>query len=57
MIVFERGLTYALVHEGVELALIFDLDELLAAIGRVADVQLRKDNVSQAATTQENTQR
>lgn len=32
--------TYALLHEDVELALIFDIEELLAAIGRVRDVQL-----------------
>lgn len=32
--------TYALVHEGGELALILNLDELLAAVGRVGDVQL-----------------
>ena len=35
-----RGSTYALLHEDTELALIFDIDELLAAIGRVGDVQL-----------------
>lgn len=35
-----KGSTYALLHEDTELALIFDIDELLAAIGRVGDVQL-----------------
>jgi len=35
-----RGSTYALLHEDTELALILNIDELLAAIGRVADVQL-----------------
>lgn len=34
------GKTYALLHEDTELALILNLDELLAAIGRVGDVQL-----------------
>lgn len=33
-------LTHAAVHEDAELTLIFDLDELLGAIGRVGDVQL-----------------
>lgn len=37
-----EGSTYALLHEDTELALILNLDELLAAIGRVADVQLSK---------------
>jgi hypothetical protein len=32
--------THALLHEDTELALILNLDELLAAIGRVGDVQL-----------------
>ncbi len=32
--------TYSLLHEVAELPLIFDLDQLLAAIGRVGDVQL-----------------
>lgn len=32
--------TYFLLHEVAELTLIFDLDQLLAAIGRVGDVQL-----------------
>lgn len=32
--------TYALLHEGIELHGILDLDELLAAIGRVGNVQL-----------------
>lgn len=32
--------THALLHEDLELALILNVDELLAAIGRVADVQL-----------------
>lgn len=31
---------HALVHEDTELALIFDLNELLRAIGRVGNVQL-----------------
>lgn len=34
------GVTYALLHEVTDLSLIFDLNELLAAIGRVRDVQL-----------------
>lgn len=33
--------TYALLHEGIELALILNLDELLAAVGRVGNVQLK----------------
>lgn len=37
-----EGKTYALLHEGVDLALILNLDELLAAIGRVGNVQLRE---------------
>lgn len=37
--------TYALLHEVTELSLIFDLDELLAAIGRVGDVQLHLGGV------------
>jgi hypothetical protein len=36
----KRVSTYALLHEDTELALILNIDELLAAIGRVADVQL-----------------
>jgi hypothetical protein len=36
--------TYALLHEGVDLALILNVDELLAAIGRVGNVQLERDN-------------
>ena len=32
--------TYALLHEVTELALILNIDELLAAIGRIGDVQL-----------------
>ena len=35
------GSTYALLHEDIELALVLDIEELLAAIGRVGDVQLR----------------
>jgi len=38
-----EGSTYALLHEDTELALILNVDELLAAIGRVADVQLLKN--------------
>ena len=38
-------LGHALLHEGAELALIFDLDELLRAIGWVGDVQLHLDGV------------
>lgn len=37
---FAGWLTYALLHEGVELALLIDFDELLAAVGRVGNVQL-----------------
>lgn len=32
--------TYALLEEDVDLALIFDIEELLAAVGRERDVQL-----------------
>jgi len=35
-------LAHSLVHEDTELAVIFDLDELLAAIGREGDVQLHR---------------
>lgn len=38
--------TYALLHEDVELALIVNLDELLAAIGRERNVQLKDKTVS-----------
>ena len=38
---FRNG-TYALLHEDVELTLILDIDELLAAIGRVGNVQLER---------------
>lgn len=41
------GSTYALLHEDTELALILDLDELLAAIGRVGDVQLLAKRISE----------
>ena len=34
---------HALLHEGAELALIFDLDDLLRPIGRVGDVELHLD--------------
>lgn len=34
--------TYALLHEDGELALIFNVDELLTAIGRVGNVQLER---------------
>ena len=40
-----EGSTYALLHEDVELALILDLEELLAAIGRVGDVQLFRESI------------
>ena len=40
------GSTYALLHEDSELALILNVDELLAAIGRVGDVQLETRTVS-----------
>jgi hypothetical protein len=51
--VFEVELvsTYALLHEDVELALIFDIEELLAAIGRVGDVQLQREKESSAIRT------
>jgi pyruvate/2-oxoglutarate dehydrogenase complex dihydrolipoamide dehydrogenase (E3) component len=39
----EVNKTYSLLHEDGELALIFNLDELLAAIGRVGNVQLHKE--------------
>jgi hypothetical protein len=39
--------TYALLHEDTELALILNIDELLAAIGRVADVQLLEEIISE----------
>lgn len=42
-----RGSTYALLHEDTELALILNVDELLAAIGRVADVQLLEEIISE----------
>ena len=47
------GSTYALLHEDGELALIFDVDELLAAIGRVRNVQLegKKWHVSILSST------
>ena len=32
--------TYALLHENTELSLILDIDQLLRAIARVADVEL-----------------
>jgi hypothetical protein len=38
-VLWYRG-TYALLEEDMGLALIFDVEELLAAIGRVRDVQL-----------------
>jgi hypothetical protein len=40
---FRRVKTYALLHEVPELSLVLDLDQLLAAIGRVGDVQLHLD--------------
>lgn len=45
------GSTYALLHEDVELALIFDIEELLAAIGRVGDVQLQRERIVSAIRT------
>jgi len=35
--------SHALLHEGTELALIVDLDQLLRPIGRVGDVELHLD--------------
>jgi hypothetical protein len=45
-VVDRKGRTYALLHEDSELALILNVDELLAAIGRVGDVQLLTRTVS-----------
>lgn len=36
-------LAHAFVHEAAEFAVVFDLDELLGAIGRVGDVELHPD--------------
>ncbi len=36
-------MTHAAVHEDAELALIFDLNELLGTIGRIGDVELHLD--------------
>ncbi len=36
-------LAHALVHEGAEFAVVFDLDELLGAVGGVGDVELHLD--------------
>lgn len=36
--------TYALLHEDAELALIFDVDQLLAAVSRVGAVDLEVSN-------------
>jgi hypothetical protein len=41
----KKGNTYALLHEVSDLSLILDLDQLLAAIGRVRDVQLHLGGV------------
>lgn len=41
--------TYALLHEVTELSLILDLDKLLAAIGRVGDVQLHLGGIGWSA--------
>lgn len=38
-------LTHAAVHEDTELALIFDFDQLLRAVGRVGDVELHLDSM------------
>ncbi len=40
-----RMSTYALLHEGIELALILNVDELLAAVGRVGNVQLKEGKI------------
>ena len=40
--------TYALLHEGIELALILNVDELLAAVGRVGNVQLKGEKTKSA---------
>jgi len=39
---------HALLHEGTELALIVDLDDLLRPIGRVGDVELHLDEVARS---------
>ena len=36
-------LAHALVHEAAEFAVVFDLDELLGAVGRVGDVEFHLD--------------
>lgn len=39
---------HALLHEGTELALIVDLDDLLRPIGRVGNVELHLDEVARS---------
>jgi pyruvate/2-oxoglutarate dehydrogenase complex dihydrolipoamide dehydrogenase (E3) component len=50
LVAFVEGETYPLLHEDGELALIFNVDELLAAIGRVGNVQLVEENIMLAMT-------
>lgn len=38
-------LAHAFLHEAAQLALVFDLDELLGAVGRVGDVELHPDGL------------
>ena len=38
-------LAHALVHEAAEVAVVFDLDEVLGAVGRVGDVELHLDGL------------
>lgn len=40
--------SHALLHEGTELALIVDLDDLLRPIGRVGDVELHLDGAARS---------
>lgn len=40
--------SHALLHEGTELALIIDLDDLLRPIGRVGDVELHLDGAARS---------